>query len=215
MASRRGQFIVVEGCDRSGKSTQCERLVQRLQEENHKVQLLKFPDRTTQTGKMIDNYLKQSSHMNDQAIHLLFSANRWEAVDTMASLLRSGTTLIVDRYAYSGVAFSSAKARIRFFGLDLGWCKQPDVGLLRPDLILFLDLPIAEAEKRGGFGDERYEKKELQIKVREQFMKLKDDQWKVINAAQSTDEVHQAIWQTIQPFIHQSDPKALRYDLWK
>ncbi|KAG0174649.1 hypothetical protein DFQ28_005243 [Apophysomyces sp. BC1034] len=209
MNSRRGQLIVVEGCDRSGKSTQCERLVQRLQNENHNVQLLKFPDRTTQTGKMIDSYLKQSSNMNDQAIHLLFSANRWEAVDTMASLLQSGKSLVVDRYAYSGVAFSSAK------GLDLTWCKNPDVGLLIPDVVLFLDLPIAEAEKRGGFGDERYEKKELQMKVRDQFMKLKDEQWKIIDAAKSMDQVHHDIWQAVQPVIHQSDSKALRYDLWK
>lgn len=81
--------------------------------------------------------------------------------------------MVVDRYAFSGVAFSSAK------GLDLEWCRNPDIGLLTPDLVLFLDLSIDDAEKRGGFGDERYEKRELQIKVRDQFMKLKDDTWKV------------------------------------
>lgn len=100
----RGHLVVIEGCDRSGKSTQCERLMQRLQRENKPVQLFKFPgkpsshpmsfdnyvnifaslrlliDRTTQTGKMIDSYLKQSTQMDDRAIHLLFSANRWEAM---------------------------------------------------------------------------------------------------------------------------------------
>lgn len=81
--------------------------------------------------------------------------------------------MVVDRYAFSGVAFSSAK------GLDLEWCRNPDIGLLSPDLVLFLDLNIDEAEKRGGFGQERYEKRELQIKVREEFFKLKDDTWKV------------------------------------
>lgn len=80
---------------------------------------------------------------------------------------------MVDRYAFSGVAFSAAK------GLDLAWCQHPDVGLISPDLVLFLDLAIDEAERRGGFGEERYEKRELQIKVRNEFRKLKDDYWKV------------------------------------
>lgn len=79
----------------------------------------------------------------------------------------------MDRYAFSGVAFSSAK------GLDLEWCRNPDIGLLTPDIVLFLDLTIDQAEKRGGFGQERYEKRELQIKVRDEFTKLQDDAWKV------------------------------------
>lgn len=39
----RGRFIVIEGCDRSGKTTQCEKLVHALQQENETVQLFKFP----------------------------------------------------------------------------------------------------------------------------------------------------------------------------
>jgi dTMP kinase len=63
--------------------------------------------------------------------------------------------------------------------LDINWCKNPDVGLLTPDLVLFLDLPIEAAERRGGFGEERYEKRDLQIKVRDLFLQLKDPLWKV------------------------------------
>ncbi|KAG2226027.1 hypothetical protein INT45_002493, partial [Circinella minor] len=169
----RGLFLVVEGCDRSGKSTQCERLLQRFKSQGRDAQLIKFPDRTTQTGQMIDGYLKQTQQLDDHAIHLLFSANRWEAMDSIVTKLKAGITLIVDRYAFSGVAFSAAK------GLDLEWCKHPDVGLLIPDKVLFLDLPIEKAEQRGGFGVERYETRELQIKVRDLFMKLKQDSWKV------------------------------------
>ncbi|CEG70142.1 Putative Thymidylate kinase [Rhizopus microsporus] len=170
----RGLMIVVEGCDRSGKSTQCELLVHNLKSRNIDSELVKFPDRTTQTGKMIDSYLRQKSDLDDHAIHLLFSANRWEAMKSISEKLLAGKTLVIDRYAYSGVAFSVAK------GLDFDWCKHPDVGLLSPDLVLFLDLSINEAEKRGGFGEERYEKRDLQIKVRTEFRKLKDDSWKVI-----------------------------------
>ncbi|KAI8366670.1 thymidylate kinase-domain-containing protein [Radiomyces spectabilis] len=209
MTTRRGLFIVVEGCDRAGKSTQCERLVQRMRGEQLGTELLKFPDRTTQTGQMIDGYLKQTQHLDDHAIHLLFSANRWEAIDTMTSLLNSGTNLVVDRYAFSGVAFSAAK------GLSLDWCKQPDVGLLTPDVVLFLDLPIEEAERRGGFGDERYEKRELQIIVRQKFGQLMESSWKVIDASESMDKVHEAMWDAIQSKMQASTLEDLRFDLWK
>ncbi|KAI9269104.1 thymidylate kinase-like protein [Phascolomyces articulosus] len=203
----RGLFIVVEGCDRSGKSTQCERLLQRLKSQGCDAQLIKFPDRTTQTGQMIDGYLKQSHQLDDHAIHLLFSANRWEAMDMIKAQLKAGTTLIVDRYAFSGVAFSAAK------GLDLEWCKNPDIGLLVPDKILFLDLPIEKAEQRGGFGVERYETRELQIKVRDLFMKLKEDSWKVIDADQTMDEVHEEMWDSVNGLIPNSE--ELLFELWK
>ena len=68
----------------------------------------------------------------------------------MRSKLESGVTLVLDRYAFSGVAFTSAKE-----GFDIEWCQQPDAGLPTPDLLLHLSLDSTEAEGRGGFGDER------------------------------------------------------------
>ncbi|KAL4195184.1 hypothetical protein AMTRI_Chr05g63310 [Amborella trichopoda] len=69
----------------------------------------------------------------------------------MEHKLRAGTTLIVDRYSYSGVAFSAAK------GLDLEWSKAPEMGLLAPDLVVYLDIPPEKAAERGGYGGQRYE----------------------------------------------------------
>ena len=56
------------------------------------------------------------------------------------------------RYAYSGVAFSSAKP-----GMPLAWCRAPDVGLPRPDAVVYLDVPSEVAESRGSYGEERCE----------------------------------------------------------
>lgn len=70
----------------------------------------------------------------------------------MERLLYDGTTLIVDRYSFSGVAFSTAK------GLDFNWCKNAENGLLKPDLVLYLNMSALAIAKRGGFGEERFER---------------------------------------------------------
>ncbi|NXP38961.1 KTHY kinase, partial [Leiothrix lutea] len=69
-----------------------------------------FPaDRTTEIGQLISSYLGREKNLEDHTIHLLFSANRWEHVPMMKEKLHQGITVVVDRYAFSGVAFTSAK----------------------------------------------------------------------------------------------------------
>jgi dTMP kinase len=161
-------------------------LVETLRAAGVDAELWRYPDRTTAMGKMIDAYLQSKTDMDDGAIHLLFSANRWEKRQAMEAKLESGTTLVVDRYSYSGVAFTAAKG---VPGLDLEWCKAPERGLLRPDCVLYLNLPVDQAEKRGGFGEERYETTELQKNVRANFEALTEDWWTTVDATGSVEEV--------------------------
>ncbi|KAI9136258.1 thymidylate kinase-domain-containing protein [Paraphysoderma sedebokerense] len=184
---RRGAFILFEGVDRCGKTTQASKLVKYLNDAGQKTVIMRFPDRTTPIGKMINSYLCNATDMDDHAIHLLFSTNRWEAVSNIKNLLNAGTNIVCDRYAYSGVAFSAAK------GLPLSWCISPDIGLPKPDLTVYLDIPINDTMTRGGFGEERYEKLEFQEKVRNVFMDLKEDGWMVIDARKSIDDIHRTI----------------------
>ena len=173
-AAARGCFIVLEGLDRSGKTTQCKLLTERLNrkqetEEEKKEAVsgadrsgcvqLRFPDRSTAIGGMLDAYLRQTKELDDHAVHLLFAANRWERQQSIASLLASGLHVVVDRYSCSGAAFSAAK------GLDPAFCWQSEVGLPAPDLTVFLSISAADAQQRGGYGAERYENKEMQERV--------------------------------------------------
>ena len=64
-------------------------------------------------------------------------------------------------------------------GLDLAWCKSSDAGLPRPDLVLYLTLSAEQSRLRGGYGQERYEKEQIQATVRDSFSKLVQDYWKV------------------------------------
>ncbi|KAK3730212.1 hypothetical protein RRG08_034958 [Elysia crispata] len=196
MVARRGKLIVFEGCDRSGKSTQCAKLTDRLRKEGHKAELLKFPDRTTSIGLIINNYLANKEDQSDEVIHLLFSANRWECMQKMTNLLLGGNNLVIDRYAYSGIAYSAAK------GMDLNWCRQPDVGLIKPDKVIYMTLSENKASERADFGEERYEKKEFQAKVEKIFEQLHDPSyWQVVNGDGSIDEVHQDIFSAVSEVL--------------
>ena len=117
-AAARGAFILFEGVDRCGKTTQSTKLVESLKAAGVNAELWRYPDRTTEMGKMINAYLQSSLDMDDGAIHLLFSANRWEKRAAMEKALSDGVTLVVDRYSYSGVAFTAGK---NVPGLDLDW----------------------------------------------------------------------------------------------
>ncbi|KAI9198101.1 hypothetical protein LWI28_010124 [Acer negundo] len=187
----RGALIVLEGLDRCGKTSQSSRLVSYMEGLGHSVELLRFPDRTTNVGQMISAYLLNQSELDDHTIHLLFSANRWEKRSMMETKLKAGTTLIVDRYSYSGVAFSSAK------GVDLEWCKAPEIGLLAPDLVLYLDMRPEKAAERGGYGDERYEHLEFQKKVAQCYQILHDPSWKMVDACQPMEDVQKQLQEIV------------------
>lgn len=110
----------------------------------------------------------------------------------LLAALSSGQNVVMDRYAFSGVAFSAAKP-----GLDVAWCAAPDAGLPMPDVLLFMDLPPEKAAARGGFGEERYEKPAFQAAVRAAFEELRASLaarvgsawWCTLDAAGSIEEV--------------------------
>lgn len=195
---KRGALIVFEGCDRSGKTTQVQRLVSRLTTEGTQVRMMRFPDRTTGIGSLISQYLTCNTELDDHVVHLLFSANRWELVEEMTKSINSGVTLLVDRYAYSGVAFSAAKER-----MDFSWCKGPDVGLPRPDLVCFLNVSEEAAIARADFGGERYEKTEFQNRVRSNYERLRDSSWVTVEADGTMDEVHDHLYKLVRAEIEQ------------
>lgn len=177
---QRGQLILIEGLDRSGKSTQVAKLHELI--PNSKV--IKFPDRSTNIGGIINEYLTNKSFsLPDQAIHLLFSANRWELNQTIRNELQNGTTVILDRYIYSGIAYSLAKLKMNNTSgemADVQWLLNPDKGLPKPDITLFLTLELDEIKKRAEFGDERYENLQFQTIVKANFLSLLDNNDKSI-----------------------------------
>lgn len=108
------------------------------------------------------------------------------------------------------MVYSAAKGNP---SLSLAWARAPDVGLPRPDAVIFLDLEPEEARRRGGWGGEKYEKEEMQRKVRELFTQLAgedgDDKELVpLNAGGSVDEVAEKIWELVSARIIQIEEGA-------
>lgn len=173
---------------------------------------------------MINAYLTSSAELDDRCVHLLFSANRWEAASGIRSAIARGETVVIDRYAYSGIAFSAAK---NVEGMNLDWCASPDTGLPQPDVVMFMRLPPAVAEARGGFGEERYEKQAFQAQVRERFEAMRTgvargangpgpdgSVWVDVDADGSIDEVAGRVWRVARGAVASAAAGAPLGCLW-
>ena len=82
-------------------------------------------------------------------------------------------------------------------GLTIDWCKQPDVGLPRPDLVCFLDVSEEVAQQRADFGGERYEVTDFQRRVRANYDKLRDNTWVTVSADGTLEEVGEELFQVV------------------
>lgn len=196
---KRGKFIVLEGIDRSGKSTQARLLAQSLKTARIPCLYIAFPVRDTAVGRLLDAYLRRENELDPRVAHLLFSANRWEMAQNIELALAEGKHVIADRYAYSGIAYSVAN------GLPSSWCIAPDVGLPLPDAVLYLDLSADIAAKRGAYGEERYEKMEFQLRVKKVYESLfVASTWHTVNASQEEARVRDDIEQIVNSVIYLS-----------
>ena len=204
MMRSRGLLIVFEGLDKSGKTTQSKLLCDALNSKSYPSESWRYPDRTTSIGKLINSYLCKQIELEDHAVHLLFSANRWETVDLMKQKLNSGVNLVVDRYDYSGIAYTAAKT-----GFDFDWCKQCDTGLPKPDFVCFMDNKSACLDERDTYGEERYERNDFQKLVYENFKKLFDfksdglvrNDLLVLNAKDTIQSLHENIIENVLNLI--------------
>jgi dTMP kinase len=124
--------------------------------------------------------------------------------------LEAGITIIVDRYYYSGCVYSAAKQNP---SMTLEWCRKPDVGLPRPDICIFLDISAEDAAKRGGYGTEKYEKKEMQDRVRELFETLmqrkEGEDFVRIDAGSSLEDVQEKVKQEVYRCVERVDKENM------
>jgi len=191
------KFIVLEGLDGSGKSTQIKMLLQHLKSMSISHEYIHFP-RTDKPffGEMVARFLRgefgDNNSVDPYLVALLYAGDRYGAAETIKRWLNEGKLVLVDRYVYSNIAYQCAKIENDFDQENLKkWILELEFDYFKipqPDINIFFDVPLEFVKKnlnnsRTGYDrdylkgmDDIHEKDfSFQIKVRNVYLKLADD----------------------------------------
>lgn len=203
---RKGKFIVFEGTDGSGKSTQMKLLGKYLSEKGEECYLTHEPT-DSPFGSLLRSCMSGRIDADEHAIAALFAADRLDhitnPVNGIRAKLEAGVTVLCDRYYFSSFAYNGG-----FVPLD--WVvelNKPAMEMLRPDLIVYIDLPPEESMKRvfRRGSTERYETQEKQQKIRAKFFEVfgqfKEENVKIVKSEEDK-------------FATQNNIRRLADELW-
>ena len=160
-------FIVLEGIDGCGKSTQAKMLADWLEKNGQKTVLTAEPTKG-RIGQYIREVLGGKEKVDPRTLALLFSADRCEHLGSeVMPAISAGNAVVCERYCHSTVAYQSAQ------GVDRAWLLELNRFALKPDLTIFLDVPPKDAMERK-VGREIFEEKEFLGKVYKEYQGFKD-----------------------------------------
>ncbi|MDN5845822.1 MAG: dTMP kinase [Candidatus Nitrosocosmicus sp.] len=188
-----GKIIVLEGLDKSGKTTQAHLLHDYLNDKNPgQTVLFSFPDYSTTIGQEIRSFLDGKVQYNAETKHMLLSANRWEKKESILESLSSGKTIILNRYYQSNLVYGLAN------GLDFEWLTILDKGMPKEDVTILLDISPRVSYLRSivnNFILDDFEKnREFLERVRINYLKLaKSFDWNVLHSDNSKDIIFKSI----------------------
>ncbi len=150
-------LVVLEGLDGAGKSTQVKKLKTYLESLFGSLEYVHFPRYDAPVyGDLISRFLRGDFGANEtvhpQLVALLFAEDRHGAAPAIKQVLDNGGTVLLDRYVYSNIAYQCAKLRDNAEAERLrDWIFNTEYGdfdLPKPDLNIFLDVPIGFVESK-------------------------------------------------------------------
>ncbi|MBE6226335.1 MAG: dTMP kinase [Bacteroidales bacterium] len=150
-------LIVLEGLDGAGKSTQVKLLKEYIQSKGKQLRYLHFPRFDAPVyGDLIAKFLRGDfgaiNQVHPQLVALLFAEDRRDAAALIREWLGNGDVVLLDRYVYSNIAYQCSKIKDKtesnalrewIFNLEYNIYNIP-----RPDVNLFLDVPISFVDKK-------------------------------------------------------------------
>ena len=196
----RGRFIVFEGIDGAGKTTQIDLLTKYLRENGRRVMRTAEPTESV-SGGLLRDALGGIAKRSACEMAALFVLDRIfhnvNPINGIEKMLSDGVDVICDRYYYSSLAYQGSET-------DPEWVRAMNLNcpeIRRPDLCIFLDLTPEQSMERIGKGRvtlEVYENVERLTRVRQQFFDVFDSLGEnericVVNAARSVEEIHREI----------------------
>ena len=207
--SAKGIFIVFEGIDGAGKTTQVDLLAQNLASLGREVSLSAEPT-TLATGKAIRRALSGEEKKSECEMAAMFVLDRIahniNSETGIRALTERGIDVISDRYYYSSLAYQGSAT-------DYEWVKSMNRNspeIRRPDLCIYLDLlPEQSLERisRGRESVEIYENLETLTAVREKFLSVVEDLRRdgesiyVVNAARTAEDIASEIFEIVKKHI--------------
>ena len=204
MASKK-TFIVLEGVEGSGKSTQSLLLSERLTLEGKSNLLVREPG-STNTGEKIRNLILQGTELNPLSELFLFSAARSELIQNeILPALNANSVVVCDRYIYSSIAYQGHAK-----GLDLNVISEINsitTSQLHPDLVFLLDIePEISFKRKKSDPKDRFEKESMEFhnQVRKGYLSLaksNPEVWNIIDGQKSSEEIREIIWQKVSESI--------------
>ncbi len=199
----KGYFIVFEGPEGAGKSTQIKHLKEKLELVNKAAVVTREPGGTPAADAIRTVILDPNLEISPLSEFLLYSASRAQHVEEVIKpALEQDKTVISDRFSGASVAYQGYGR-----GLDLNFIhalNQRATQGIEPDLVLLLDIDPEEGLKRVA---NRGQKDRLELadlsfhkKVRAGFLEQSkaNASWKVLNAAQTETSLADRIWQLVQ-----------------
>lgn len=206
MAGKPGRFVVLEGIDGSGTTTQVARLAERLRAQRKLVRTTREPSdgpvgtlvRQVLTGRLV---VPGGRAPGWATMALLFAADRMDHVESeIEPVVAEGGIVVSDRYDASSLAYQSvssgAEAREA-----VEWIRSLNRYVRRPDLTVVLDLPpdvAADRRMLRGEAAQLYDQNEVQRALAAFYKDLAkhmpNDRVVVVDAGGSVDEVHERIW---------------------
>ena len=207
--SAKGIFIVFEGIDGAGKTTQVDLLAQNLASLGREVSLSAEPT-TLATGKAIRRALSGEEKKSECEMAAMFVLDRIahniNSEIGIRALTERGIDVISDRYYYSSLAYQGTAT-------DYEWVKGMNINspeIRRPDLCIYLDLLPEESLERISRGRESleiYENLEKLTAVRAKFLSVVEDLRRdgesiyVVNAARAAEDIAKEIFEIVKKHI--------------
>ena len=191
MVLEKGVLIVFEGIDGSGKSTQAEILLKRLQEEDVDVVYFREPSKGKWGRKIKKKALHPDSLTPEEELELFLKDRRENVEKNLKPALKKKRVVILDRYYYSTIAYQGAK------GIDEKQiARMNEEFVVQPDLVFILDIDpqkgLERIENRKK-KDRLFEREDYLAKVREIFRSFKGEKFVHIDALKSKEEISREI----------------------
>lgn len=204
----RGKFIVFEGIDGSGKSTQVQLLAERIKSISGSCYITREPT-DSPIGSVIHQIMTGRIKTDNRVIAALFAADRLDHLlndtDGLLPMIRDGINVISDRYYFSSYAYHSVD-------MPMDWvieANSESAKILRPDATIFIDVvPNVAIERisKNRQHSELFETLERLSEVRkkyfEAFQKEREkENILIINGNKSIQEISEEIWSKVAPII--------------